>query len=69
MNSTLLRAFLAASAAFFAWTTDLGVLSFTDDPKRIPAAYKDTAVERTWEDLRAATDPKWTVDMSRPKED
>ena len=51
---------------FFAWTSIDGVLSFAD-PDRVPAMYKETAVERTWEDLRASTDKRWTIDMSRPK--
>ncbi len=66
MNSTLLRAVLAVSAVFFSWTNSDGVLNFAD-PDRVPAAYEDIAVERTWVDLRASTDKQWTVDMSRPK--
>ena len=60
---------LAASEAsgetFLAWTTDDGVLAYADDPKRVPAKYRDAARERTWEDLRRETDKRWTVDNSR----
>ena len=40
---TLALAGPAAAGTVFAWTTDDGVLSYTDDPKRIPARYKGEA--------------------------
>ena len=41
-----------AALTFFAWTTSDGGLAFTDEVKRIPAKYKDSAVEREWQKLR-----------------
>ncbi len=55
----------ALGLSFFAWTTSQGILSFTDDSARIPSKYRAAAIERTWDDLRAATDKRWTVDTSR----
>jgi hypothetical protein len=33
---------------FYQWTTDGGDVSTTDDPKRIPAKYRDVAIERSF---------------------
>ena len=65
--STAAQVFTASVLVFFSWTTVDGVLAF-GDPDRVPAKYKDAAVERTWEDLRASTDKRWTIDMSRSTE-
>ena len=42
----------AMAGSFFQWTDSDGTVCFTDDIERIPEAYFDVAVERTWEDLR-----------------
>jgi hypothetical protein len=41
----LLSAPLAASADYYSYVTDSGTLAYTDDPKYVPARYRD-AVER-----------------------
>lgn len=43
----------AVLLGFLAWTTSGGTLSFTDNPKRVPAMYRAAAVERTWDSVRA----------------
>jgi len=37
----------ALAATVYTWTTEEGTTAFTDDPKRIPAKYKDAATQRT----------------------
>ena len=52
---------LIFSVGFFVWTTSYGVRSYTDDPKRIPKKYVESAVEVSWEALRERADKRWTV--------
>jgi hypothetical protein len=48
----LVAAALPASAAgLYRWETESGGVAFTDDPKRIPARYRDDAVEIAPRDL------------------
>jgi len=37
----------AFAGAVYSWQTEDGTYAFTDDPKRIPARYKDAAVKKT----------------------
>ncbi len=48
-------------SVFFVWTTSYGVLAYTDDPKRIPKKYAESAVEVSWGALRERADKRWTV--------
>ena len=57
------RCLALAASIFFAWVTSAGTLAFTDDPARVPSKY--TATETSWEELRARTDKRWTVDKTR----
>jgi hypothetical protein len=41
------------AADFYQWTTEDGVVSVTDDAKHIPARYRATAVERSFEGIAA----------------
>lgn len=45
--------FCLATLCFVTWTTTSGVLSFTDNPNRVPAKYRPVATEREWSDVRA----------------
>ncbi len=65
----MIRSSILACSVLLAWVTAEGTLAFTDDPARVPAKYRDAVTERTWEDLRAATDKRWTVDQSRARTD
>ena len=51
--------------SFYQWTTESGVVSFTDDMKRVPDLYKDQAVERTWEDVHASVEKRFTPESTR----
>jgi len=53
MKAVILCLTISAASFFYAWTTDDGVLSFTDSKKRIPAKYRGAVSERTWQDVRA----------------
>lgn len=41
------------AADFYQWTTEDGVVSVTDDARRIPARYRATAIERSFKDISA----------------
>ena len=49
----------AVAGTAYQWTTDEGTVAFTDDPKRIPAKYKDAAVKRDLGKLKNY--PRFTV--------
>ena len=49
----------AAAGIAYQWTTGEGTVAFTDDPKRIPAKYKDAAVKRDLGKLKSY--PRFTV--------
>jgi hypothetical protein len=57
----------APAAGFYQWVDEVGVVSSTDDAKRVPARYRDQVVQRTWEELRADIEARWTPhSTSRP---
>ena len=47
---------ISALSLFYVWTTDDGVLSFTDTLERVPVKYRGQVSEREWKDVRA----RWT---------
>jgi hypothetical protein len=49
---------ISVLSSFYVWTTDGGVLSFTDTLKRVPAKYRGQVLEREWKDVRERA--KWT---------
>lgn len=57
----LLSTHLAKAADYYQWENENGSLSYTDDPKLIPAKYKETASARSWAELQEKTDSRLTV--------
>lgn len=60
LTLTILSLFLSVPAlagTFYQWTDSDGVVSMTDDVKRIPPAYRDTAAERRFEDIKDRRTP------------
>ncbi len=49
---------ISALSSFYFWTTDDGVLSFTDTLKRVPEKYRGQVLEREWKDVRERA--RWT---------
>ncbi len=54
----------APAGSFYQWTSDSGAVSFTDDMKRVPARYKDQAVERTWAEVHASVEKQFTPEST-----
>lgn len=48
------------ASILYVWTTDDGILSFTNMEKRIPQKYRGAVTERTWADVREKTRLKYT---------
>jgi hypothetical protein len=63
---SVLVATSAAAGTAYQWTTEDGTLAFTDDPKRIPAKYKDAATKRDLGKLKSY--PRFTVAKTTTRE-
>ncbi|MBD3261601.1 MAG: hypothetical protein GF334_07970 [Candidatus Altiarchaeales archaeon] len=53
----LVLSFEARGADFYQWETEAGTLEITDDPKRIPESFRESAQERSFEELDGV---RWT---------
>ncbi len=52
------------AGSFYQWTNEEGVVSFTDDVKRIPSRYVDRATLRTWEEVHASVEKRFTPEST-----
>ena len=52
------------TGSFYQWTNEEGIVSFTDDVKRIPSRYVDRATHRTWEDVYTSVEKQFTPEST-----